>query len=109
MKPRHKMGGTLCNHCSVVITTQFTKQVLCKECLEKLVYDYPTFSEYGFTNEEQKKLIAMFPYKEEDYWDKLGVNTALFDRGEVITYHTDVLRTLVLLNEGRNIHWGEWD
>ena len=110
MKPKHKMGGTLCNHCSVVITHEHTNQVLCNVCLEKLVYDdFPTLSEHGYTWEDQKKLLKRFPFKEKEYWDRLGVNTAIIDKGKAVTFHADVLRTLILLQEDREARLEEWD
>ena len=77
--------------------------------LEDYIYAYKTFSEYGLTHAEQKAVVKKFGYDEDEYWSKLGVNTCMMDGGETITYHVDVLRTLILLSEDRDMNVFEWD
>lgn len=111
MKPKHKLGGTLCTKCNKLITAKKTNQVLCDKCLEDLVYNYPFKHTNGFTSDEQKELLKQFPDINMDkYYDAMMGNTGMVnDEGKFITYPCDIVTALRCGIENRDIHLSEWD
>lgn len=80
--------------------------------IKKMVYSYPTKSEYGFMSDEQEKLLKQFPEINMDkYNDALMGVTCMRDEesGDLIIYHCDVLTAIICGIENRNITQAEWD
>lgn len=111
MKPKYKLGGTLCNHCNTTLSTSHTSQVLCDQCLERLVYkDFKTRYKEGYTPHEIKMLLTRFPdINMEKYYEALGCHTAIAIDGIIITYHCDVLLGINCGINNRDITTAEFD
>lgn len=110
MKPKHKMGGTLCNRCSAVITRKHTNQLLCNKCLEGYVNEYPTKNEWGFDPNELKAIVAEFPdINMEKFNLALTGITSIVQEGEIIVYRCDVVVALRAGIEDRDIRLSELD
>lgn len=79
--------------------------------LEKIVYEYPTESKYGFTEKEIKELLKQFPKINMDkYYDAMMGNTCMLsDKKEIINYHCDVYTAISCGIENRGIKSHEWD
>ncbi len=79
--------------------------------LKKLVNEYPTKSEYGFTEVEQEELLKNFPnVNMEKYNNAMRGNTCMInDDQEIISYHCDVLKALYCGIENRDLTQEEFD
>jgi hypothetical protein len=78
--------------------------------LEKLVYNYKTRNEAGFTAAEEKELLKQFPNISMDkYYDAMRGNTCMMGEGGIITYHCDILKALICGLENRELTLSEWD
>jgi hypothetical protein len=80
--------------------------------LYDLVYTWPTESEYGFSSEEQKELLKLYPEANMDkYDDAMMGNTCMRNEktGDLIIYHCDVLTALRCAVENRDMYVHEWD
>ena len=76
---------------------------------EKLIANYNTKHEYGFTGEEVKDVLHRLKVDVEDYAERLGVYTGMFIEGDSITYHSDVLLGVTLSIQDREMTIAEWD
>lgn len=77
--------------------------------LKKIVYKYKTKYENGFIKSEIDTLLEELNINENRFNKALGVNTCMVIDGEVITYHTDILKGLVCAIENREQNNLEWD
>lgn len=110
MKPKHKMGGTLCNKCNVVITKKLTNQLICSNCIKDYVYEYPFKSQFGFNPDELKTIVAEFPDINMDKFNlAMNGNTCMMEEGRIITYPCDVVTALRCGIENRDIRFSEFD
>jgi hypothetical protein len=78
--------------------------------LRELVYNYSTKNEYGFNDEEQKKLLEQFPDVNMDKYNNalMGI-TCMMENDKFIIYHCDIFTALVCGIENRNQTITEWD
>jgi hypothetical protein len=107
-------GAILCNKCRAIIKENLTKEemdgntgrVLCNNCLHKLVYGFKTKNKGGFTSEEQREILAMFPKINMKRYNEalMGITCS----GNYI-YHCDILTALRCGTEDRNMKAYEWD
>jgi len=110
MKPIHKLGGTLCNRCRVVLSKKHTNHLLCNKCVEEYVREYPVKSKWGFNPEELADIIQEFPDINIKKFDlAMGVHTVITDEGKIITFPYDVITALRCGIENRDIKLSEWD
>lgn len=77
--------------------------------IKDTVYNYKTKNEHGFTKTEIHNLLVELKINEKRFNKALGVNTCMLIDGEVITYHTDVLKGVVCAIENREQNSLEWD
>jgi hypothetical protein len=78
--------------------------------LEKIVYDFPTKNVEGFTGEEQRELLTLFPkINMAEYNDALSCVTGQMIDNEFITYHNDIVTALKCGLENRKPKIHEWD
>jgi formate dehydrogenase assembly factor FdhD len=77
--------------------------------IKDVVYNYKTKHEHGFTKTEIDNLLEELNINENRFNKALGVNTCMLIDGEVITYHTDVLKGVVCAIENREQNSLEWD
>lgn len=77
--------------------------------LKDIVYKYKTKYENGFIKSEIDTLLQELNINENRFNKALGVNTCMIIDGEVITYHTDILKGLVCAIENREQNNLEWD
>lgn len=76
----------------------------------KIVSEFKTKYQQGFTREEIKKILEKFPNINMDKFnDALFCNTCMLIDDEIITYHSDIITALRCGLENRNIHSWEWD
>lgn len=74
------------------------------------VYNYPTKSPYGFTNEEMAELLKKYPnVNMEKFNNAMWGNTCMMIEGKIITYHCDVAKALQCGLENRDLTVDEWD
>lgn len=73
------------------------------------VMTYPTKYKQGFTTEEVAELCLELKVNKEDFNKKFGINTCMTIDGNTIMYHADVLRTVRLVMENREMTTEEWD
>jgi len=122
MKPIIKFnngdGAILCNKCSVIIKSNLTKDefkgktglVYCNNCLYKLVYEYKTKYNIGFTSTEIKEIISEFPYfNKEEFHNALTSITCQMRDNQLIIYHCDVLTAIKCGMENRKMTILEFD
>jgi len=79
------------------------------EKLKDLVYKYKTNYEHGFTNIEIQNLLEELNINERRFNKALGCNTCMIIDGNIITYHTDVLKGIVCSLENREQSFFEFD
>lgn len=79
------------------------------EELKEKVYDYNTKYSAGFIKSEIEQLLEELNINEKRFYKALGVNTCMLIDGEVITYHTDILKGVVCALENREQNSLEWD
>ena len=79
------------------------------EKLQKKVFDYNTKYKVGFIKSEIEQLLEELNINERRFYKALGVNTCMLIDGEVITYHTDILKGVVCAIENREQNSLEWD
>jgi hypothetical protein len=78
--------------------------------IREMVYNFPTKSEYGLTDEELNKLLTWFPTINKDKVDDaLMGNTCMMFNDEIVNYHHDVLKALQCGFENRSLTLAEWD
>ena len=75
---------------------------------DRIVDDFKTKHEQGFTSEEIRELIKFYEFDSEKFYEDLGVNTGLLIAGDFITFCTDIEKA-VRLALGGTIHIYEWD
>jgi hypothetical protein len=84
------------------------------DCLKCNVYNYKTKHEYGFVNSELKEIVERYKvlvpgFSMEKFNDALRGNTCMMIEGQIITYHTDVLKALSCGIDNRDQSIFEWD
>jgi hypothetical protein len=79
------------------------------EKLQKKVFDYNTKYKEGFIKSEIEQLLEELNINERRFYKALGVNTCMLIDGDVITYHTDILKGVVCAIENREQNSLEWD
>lgn len=79
------------------------------EKLQKKVFDYNTKYKEGFIKSEIEQLLEELNINERRFYKGLGVNTCMLIDGDVITYHTDILKGVVCAIENREQNSLEWD
>jgi hypothetical protein len=79
------------------------------EKLQKKVFDYNTKYKEGFIKSEIEHFLEELNINERRFYKALGVNTCMLIDGEVITYHTDILKGVVCAIENREQNSLEWD
>jgi len=79
--------------------------------LHKIIYEYPTKSEYGFTQKEIEELLKKLPKINMDkYNSAMMVNTCMLNENkEMINYHCDVYTAISCGLENRDMNWFEFD
>ncbi len=79
--------------------------------IEDRVYSYQTKDDRGFTSEEMVDLLKQFPKLKADKFDNAmrGNTCALNDKGQVLTYHCDIVRGIQCGLENRELKSWEWD
>jgi hypothetical protein len=103
-------GAQLCNVCRTIIHTgDKSDALLCPKHLKEYIYEYPTKHKEGFTDSELLKIIYDLHLGKGRFFDKLGVNTCMVIEEEIVLYHEDVLRTIRLIWERRDMYHYEWD
>lgn len=85
-----------------------------REILQKVVSEYKTQYEYGFTKFEMEEVKSAvkehYPnFNEEKYNSCFYGNTCMFIDGNIITYHTDLITALLCGIENRNMKNYEFD
>lgn len=79
--------------------------------IEEIVYNFPTESKFGFTNIEIKNLLEEFENVNiQKFNNAMFGNTCMSnDRGEIVSYHRDVLKAVICGLENRDLTLSEWD
>jgi hypothetical protein len=77
--------------------------------LQKKVFDYNTKYKEGFIKSEIEQLLEELNINERRFYKALGVNTCILVDGDVITYHTDILKGVVCAIDNREQNSLEWD
>ena len=82
--------------------------------LRELIYNYPTKSKWGFTNDEIKQLLEDnfkgVEFNQDKYYDAMMGNTCMLSGdNEIINYHCDVVSGLLCGIEKRGLYFSEWD
>lgn len=78
--------------------------------IRKIVMEFPTDSEWGFTDWEIEKLLEQFPGINKDKFDSaLGGITCMTVDGKPRIYHCDIITALRCGLENRNIRGIEFD
>ena len=75
----------------------------------KVIEDYATKYEKGFTCDEQRDLCTKLDVDVDEYYEKLGINTCMVIDGDIITYHCDVEMAIGACLEKREQNPYEWD
>lgn len=79
------------------------------ENVSDIVMKYPTKNKKGFTVSEIKSLLKKFSINEKKFNIALGTNTVIIIKGEVVTYHSDVISALRGVLGGNNNDFLYWD
>ncbi len=77
--------------------------------LEDLVYNYPTKNKEGFTEDEIIGLLKQFNITTDQFNHKFGTHTVGVINNEIVYYHCDILLTLKLILENRDMLQHEFD
>lgn len=78
--------------------------------VHKIVFGFKTKNKEGFTKEEMKELLKLFPDVTIAKFNKsLGTNTCMMINKEIITYHSDIETAIRLCIEKRGFKFGEFD
>ena len=77
--------------------------------IDKAVMDYPTKYREGFVKSEISELLEKLNVNERRFNKALGVNTCTMIDGNIITYHTDIIKGIVCAIEDREQSGIEWD
>jgi hypothetical protein len=77
--------------------------------LQDKVYNYNTKYSDGFIKDEIENLLEELNINEKRFNKALGVNTCMMIDGNVITYHSDILKGVVCALENREQNSLEWD
>lgn len=77
--------------------------------IKDFVYSYKTKHKQGFTKTEIESLLEEMNINEKRFYKALGINTCMVIEGEIITYHTDVLKSVICAVENRQQNIMEWD
>lgn len=80
--------------------------------VQELVNNFKTEHEMGLNPSEQAELITMLP--ESVTWESLGaamgINTCMVnERGEIVSYHCDIITGIMCVIENREKRLYEWD
>lgn len=77
--------------------------------IQKAVIDYPTKYKEGFINIEIVDLLENLNINKKKFNKAMGVNTCMLIDGNLITYHTDIIKGIVCAIEDREQNSIEWD
>jgi hypothetical protein len=78
--------------------------------VHKIVFGFKTKNKEGFTKEEIKELLKLFPDVTISKFNKaLGTNTCMMINKEIITYHSDIETAIRLCIEKRGLKISEFD
>ncbi len=90
-------------------TIKETKEETEYQKLENKIFNYKTKYREGFIKSEIEQLLEELNINERRFYKALGVNTCMLIDGEVITYHTDILKGVICAKENREQNILEWD
>ena len=79
------------------------------EKLQKKIFNYKTKYVEGFIQSEIEHLLEELNINERRFKKALGVNTCMMRDGDIIVYHTDILKGVVCAIENREQNSLEWD
>ena len=79
------------------------------EKLQKKIFNYKTKYVEGFIQSEIEHLLEELNINERKFKKALGVNTCMMRDGDIIVYHTDILKGVVCAIENREQNSLEWD
>ena len=79
------------------------------EKLQKKIFNYKTKYVEGFIQSEIEHLLEELNINERRFKKALGVNTCMMRDGDIIVYHTDILKGVVCALENREQNSLEWD
>ena len=101
-----------CKNCDNKIPNK--DYVFCSKCLEEFVYEYKTYHEHGFIQEEIEEIIKLFPkFNMKKFDDAMMGNTCMMTayngQKRFVNYHCDVLSGLRCGIEDRDLYFNEWD
>jgi hypothetical protein len=67
--------------------------------------------ELGYTAEEVKAICKKYKVTEKQFNEKFGVNTCSLhpETNEILYYDCDIIRTISMIKENRDMHPWEWD
>lgn len=78
--------------------------------VQEIVFGFKTKNKEGFTKEEIKELLKLFPDVTIEKLNKaLGTNTCMIIKKEIITYHSDIEIAIRRCIENRGFKFGEFD
>ncbi len=77
--------------------------------ISETINRFKTKSKFGFNHKEIAQVIKLYKLDPDVFYKKLGVNTCMIEKGQVITYHCDIEKALQLCIEDRDINVFEWD
>lgn len=69
--------------------------------IEKIVNEFPTKSNYGFTDEEISELLSQLDIDKTIFNNALGINTGMIFNNQHITYRVDIIRTINIVMRNR--------
>ena len=76
--------------------------------LQKKIFNYKTKHVEGFIQSEIEQLLEELNINERRFKKGLGINTCMMRDGEIIVYHTDILKGVVCAIENREQNSLEW-
>jgi hypothetical protein len=77
--------------------------------IEKEVLQFKTKYTNGFIGSEITELLEKLNINEKRFNKAMGVNTCIIIDGQIITYHTDIIKGIVCAIEDRGQNILEWD
>jgi hypothetical protein len=84
-------------------------KVLNSNNAEDVIYNYETKHKQGYTPQEIKSFLEKYSIDEDAFYKNLGVNTCMITDGDVITYHCDILKGVLMTIEERGQMPWEFD
>jgi len=63
----------------------------------------------GYTHKEVLDIIRPLKIHHKKFWSKFGVNTCAIHKGEILYYEVDIIRTINMIKENREMYDYEWD